>query len=96
MPRSLSPSLQGTNEALFENANFYYLKDATDLFSGGSAKADTLSRRYDDPEHDAVKCSKCKVTDNTDFFVQCDDCGVKYVGMGLMGLCSFLECTPFR
>ncbi len=64
---------------LFENANFYYLKEATTLFTGGSTKADALSRRFDDPDHDAVKCSLCKVTEDTEFFVQCDDCGVKYV-----------------
>ena len=62
----------------------YYLKESTDLYAVGSARADAQAK-LEDPARGTAKCVQCKSSGVTlDDFVVCSECGVRFVGSMLV------------
>lgn len=61
-----------------EHADYYYLKESTDLYAVGSTRADAQAK-LEDPARGTAKCVQCKSSGVTlDDFVVCSECGVRH------------------
>jgi hypothetical protein len=59
-------------------ADYYYLKDASDLYRAGSSRADALWEEDGESPELPRLCRVCQVMSPPEEFLMCDECDMKY------------------